>query len=829
MIRSLAVLALVTWTAAMTMGCTGSAPPRRQNSDGAAGGTAGCAGGQTSCEGACVDVASDPNNCGTCGTKCGTDEVCSSGACQLSCTGGKSKCGTSCVDTMTDGTNCGQCGMTCSAGQTCSGGVCSDGNPDPGTDAGSDAPPPECTTGTDCNDDNPCTDDTCNAGSCQHANNTSACDDGNACTTADTCSGGTCQGGAPPNCADTNPCTDDTCAPATGCVHTNNTAACDDGSACTNNDTCSAGQCVGVAKSCSDDNVCTDDTCNPADGTCAHADNTADCDDGDACTLGDKCSGGSCVTGTGTRSCDDDNMCTTDSCVPATGCAHVSTGLCVACASDELTRAAAVASSGSAALAIDGDSPAVSFWTPATGANPQWIYVDLGADTQINRTQLEWDATTYDGYYTIQVARDAGNDASTLATDVVWTSIYTQSLWDNATGHVDNITGLNAVGRYVRMYYWAKTHFTTPAAVKLRELRVFGHTDPSCTPNAGVCAESTVPDGPVKYENDDAGNTCALVNGGGACAAVVATGDGNTGSATPMSARSILSFKNVDGGAGGAATIRFWAASAAPSRVGVYVKYEDGTEQGYGAVTSSSPTFSNTQAVQVWLKSGKLNTIELRDTAGGGTTLPIVDYLTVARLAGPNKTCVGAPFVIDSFEGTTHNPVAATDDFSTDATMGVTSGDFRAIIKSGTASGAFQGNATSTANPPAGDICLRTQASNYAWDSMLSNMAGLDGAYIQFVGACNTGTTTLTLSLSADGTTYSNVALIVNGTNNNNGYGVLANNMTSADTTSSRALVPLSAFGLTPDKLKDVDRLRLKISGNICRVRDMQIVQVPTP
>jgi hypothetical protein len=510
---------------------------------------------------------------------------------------------------------------------------------------------------------------------------------------------------------------------------------------------------------------------------------------------------------------------------------HVSTGLCIACSGDELSRAAAVASSGSAALAMDGDAPAVSFWTPANGVNPQWLYVDLGADKQISRAQLEWDATTYDGYYTIQVASDAGNDATTLATDAAWTSIYTQSLWDGATGHIDNITGLTAVGRYVRMYYWAKTHFTTPAAVKLRELRVFGHTDPSCTPNAGPCAESTVPDGPVKYENDATGNTCAVVNGGAACASPVATGDGNTGSATPMSARSILSFKNVDGGSGGAATVRFLAASAAQSRVGVYVKYEDGTEQGYGAVTSSGAAFSSTQAVQVWLKSGKLNTIELRDTTGGGAVLPIVDYLTVARLSGPNKTCVGTPFVIDSFEGTTSNPVGANDDFSNSATVGVTSGDYRGITKNtsgGTMSGNFQGNPTTAANLPAGDMCLRTQASNYSWDSMLSNMGGLDGAFVQLVTACNTGSTTLTLSLSADGATFSKaVALIANGTNTNNGYGVIANNMTGPDTTSTKVLVPVSAFGIATDDLKNIDRLRFKISGNICRVRDMQVVNVP--
>jgi hypothetical protein len=50
-----------------------------------------------------------------------------------------------------------------------------------------------------------------------------------------------------PPCQDANPCTDDSCNPATlGCVHLNNSASCDDGNACTAGDVCSSGVCSGT-------------------------------------------------------------------------------------------------------------------------------------------------------------------------------------------------------------------------------------------------------------------------------------------------------------------------------------------------------------------------------------------------------------------------------------------------------------------------------------------------------------------------------------------------------------------------------------------------------
>jgi uncharacterized repeat protein (TIGR01451 family) len=192
----------------------------------------------------------------------------------------------------------------CTTNDACSGGSCVGG------------PPP------DCNDNNVCTDDSCDAQTgCVHTNNSAPCNDHNACTTNDTCSAGSCAGGPPPDCSDNNVCTDDGCNPTSGCTHVNNNAPCDDGNACTTADACSAGGCVGgPPPDCNDNNVCTDDSCDSGSG-CMHTNNTNACNDGDACTTGDTCSGGSCHGG-GPTNCDDGNACTTDSCTSPSGCTH---------------------------------------------------------------------------------------------------------------------------------------------------------------------------------------------------------------------------------------------------------------------------------------------------------------------------------------------------------------------------------------------------------------------------------------------------------------------------------------------------------------------------
>ncbi|CAG8666365.1 13700_t:CDS:2, partial [Gigaspora rosea] len=67
-----------------------------------------CPTGQSDCIGACIGTTSDPNNCGGCGIKCGTDQTCSAGSCV--CSNGLKSCSDKCTDTNTDPNNCGTCG-----------------------------------------------------------------------------------------------------------------------------------------------------------------------------------------------------------------------------------------------------------------------------------------------------------------------------------------------------------------------------------------------------------------------------------------------------------------------------------------------------------------------------------------------------------------------------------------------------------------------------------------------------------------------------------------------------------------------------------------------
>ena len=246
-------------------------------------------------------------------------------------------------------------GDKCNGTLVCKGGFC---EPDPSTlvscpPAGADHP---CQT----NECDPAT------GQCvmtPRAEGTS-CDDGDACTDGDRCVAGECKGTAI-QCDDHNPCTDDTCDPQSACVFADNVAACDDGNGCTDKDQCKDGKCVGspiaggcgcvadaecakfedgnlcngtlvckggqcvidpkTVKKCdsSKDTPCLKSICDPTTGQCnpTVTGDGRDCDDGDLCTTASKCKGGKCE-GAASLDCDDDNPCTKDSCNPATGCVH---------------------------------------------------------------------------------------------------------------------------------------------------------------------------------------------------------------------------------------------------------------------------------------------------------------------------------------------------------------------------------------------------------------------------------------------------------------------------------------------------------------------------
>ncbi len=115
--------------ALIVSGCSASGAQQGTGGYGATLGTGGatgssCATGLTLCNGTCVGLTSDSNNCGQCGSICQTGTVCSSGTCQSSCGTGLTLCGQSCANLASDATHCGSCSTTCPTLSNCSNSQC---------------------------------------------------------------------------------------------------------------------------------------------------------------------------------------------------------------------------------------------------------------------------------------------------------------------------------------------------------------------------------------------------------------------------------------------------------------------------------------------------------------------------------------------------------------------------------------------------------------------------------------------------------------------------------------------------------------------------------
>ena len=283
---------------------------------------------------------------------------------------------------------------------------------DPGQDLWEASPPgdlptPECTPATvrtdcqqTCRDLGPCQQCICDlndqGGTCKVISrpDQSACDDGDPCTDPDRCQDGACvPGEALCQCSRDDDCRlfddEDLCngrmvcdrrrfpftcvldpASVVQCSSAEDTACrvnrCDpalglcqmtsvpEGESCLLPDPCVTraeclqGECTArERRDCEDGNLCTTDGCDPGLG-CTHVDNEEVCEDGDPCTVEDRCSRGTCRSGrpapcddgdpcNGIESCDrsegcvpgtpldcnDRNACTSDSCDPAAGgCVH---------------------------------------------------------------------------------------------------------------------------------------------------------------------------------------------------------------------------------------------------------------------------------------------------------------------------------------------------------------------------------------------------------------------------------------------------------------------------------------------------------------------------
>jgi hypothetical protein len=92
-----------------------------------------CAGGSSLCGTTCTNLSNDPNNCSACGKVCpggaNATAVCSASACSYVCTAGHADCNglsaDGCEATLaTDDNNCGTCGNKCPGGWKCTGGAC---------------------------------------------------------------------------------------------------------------------------------------------------------------------------------------------------------------------------------------------------------------------------------------------------------------------------------------------------------------------------------------------------------------------------------------------------------------------------------------------------------------------------------------------------------------------------------------------------------------------------------------------------------------------------------------------------------------------------------
>ncbi|WP_328997637.1 discoidin domain-containing protein [Kribbella sp. NBC_00709] len=124
-----------------------------------------------------------------------------------------------------------------------------------------------------------------------------------------------------------------------------------------------------------------------------------------------------------------------------------------------------------AVRAVDGNTS--TRWASAESSDPQWIRVDLGQPATIGRVKLSWEAA-YAKAYRIEVSDDGTTFSSVKEVA-------------NGNGATDDLTGLQAHGRYLRL---VGTQRATSYGYSLWELEVYGTTD-----STGDTEAPTVPTG----------------------------------------------------------------------------------------------------------------------------------------------------------------------------------------------------------------------------------------------------------------------------------------------------------------------------------------------
>ncbi|MFC3991778.1 chitosanase [Actinoplanes siamensis] len=96
-------------------------------------------------------------------------------------------------------------------------------------------------------------------------------------------------------------------------------------------------------------------------------------------------------------------------------------------------------------------------WASGVTAGTEWLRVDLGAAQDVTRVRLHW-AAAYAKAYRVQLSDDGAT----------WRDAYRTA---NGTGGVDDLRGLTASGRYLRVL---ATQRATPDGYSLRDVRAYG-------------------------------------------------------------------------------------------------------------------------------------------------------------------------------------------------------------------------------------------------------------------------------------------------------------------------------------------------------------------
>jgi hypothetical protein len=186
-----------------------------------------CPSGQACCNGACINTQTDVNHCGGCGQSCPAGQSCVGGTC--GCPAGQTLCGSACVDTRTSPSHCGGCGIACPSGLSCINGRCGRA----------------CTITSDCP-----AGETCCSGRCVNLQNNPGQD------FCDNCSN---ENGKPITVCGVVPCCNATCVPAND---PNNCGGC--GVTCPGNTVCCNQRCCAAGESCCGQ------TCCGASQSCCH-------------------------------------------------------------------------------------------------------------------------------------------------------------------------------------------------------------------------------------------------------------------------------------------------------------------------------------------------------------------------------------------------------------------------------------------------------------------------------------------------------------------------------------------------------------------------------